>query len=62
MAFTLRLEQADGTPAEPPTMESTELAWAPGDRIPLGSRTHQVVRIRRENADELPVPVVEDVA
>ena len=62
MAFTLRLERADGTPAEPPTMESTELAWAPGDRIPLGSGMHQVVRIRRENADELPILVVEDVA
>jgi hypothetical protein len=36
IAFTLRLEQADGTPAEPPTMESTVTNWRTGDTIPLG--------------------------
>jgi hypothetical protein len=62
MTFTFRLERLDGTPADSSTLETTELAWAPGDRIPLGGRTLQVVRIRRVNADELPVLVVEDVA
>jgi hypothetical protein len=39
------------------------LAWSPGDRIPLSaSRTLQVVRIRQDAADELPVLVVEDLA
>ena len=62
MTNTFKLERLDGRPAEPPTFETTDLAWAPGDRIPLGSRTLQVVRIRRVNADELPILVVEDVA
>jgi DNA polymerase-3 subunit epsilon len=29
MTFTFRLERLDGTPADPPTLETTELAWAP---------------------------------
>ncbi len=36
MTFTLKLEQADGTPADPPTMESTVTNWRTGDTIPLG--------------------------
>jgi hypothetical protein len=47
MTFTIRLEQADGTPAEPPAMESTVTNWRTGDTIPLSAkRTLQVVRIR----------------
>lgn len=39
------------------------LAWSPGDRIPISAgRTLQVVRIRRDDPDELPVLVVEDLA
>jgi hypothetical protein len=34
------------------------LVWNPGDRIPLGRRTLQVVRVRRDDANELPVLVV----
>jgi hypothetical protein len=53
MAFTLRLEQADGTPAEPPTMESTVTNWRTGDTIPLGrDRTLRVVGIVVSNDDE----------
>jgi hypothetical protein len=48
MTFTLRLEQADGTPADPPTMESTVTNWRVGETIPLGrDRTLRVVGMRR---------------
>ena len=44
MTFTFKLEQADGTPAEPPTMESTVTNWRVGETIPLGrDRTLRVV-------------------
>jgi hypothetical protein len=45
-----------------PSFKTNLLAWSPGDQIPLGSRTLQVVRIRHDDADELPVLVVEDAA
>ena len=44
MTFTFKLERADGTPAEPPTMESTATNWPVGETIPLGrDRTLRVV-------------------
>jgi hypothetical protein len=61
-AFAYTLELEDGTPADPPSFKTTVLVWNPGDQIPLGTRTLQVVRIRHDDADELPVLVVEDVA
>ena len=36
MSFTIRLEQADGTPAESPTLKSAVPNWRRGDTIPLG--------------------------
>jgi hypothetical protein len=45
MTFTVKLEQADGTPAEPPTMESTVTNWRVGDTIPIG-RDRTLVRHR----------------
>jgi hypothetical protein len=63
MTFTIRLEQADGTPAEPPTIQSTVTNWRTGDTIPLGrERTLRVVGIVVTNEDEPPVLIVEDVA
>jgi hypothetical protein len=63
MTFTLRLEQADGTPADPPSIESTVTNWRTGDTIPLGrERTLRVVGIVVTNEDEPPVLIVEDVA
>jgi hypothetical protein len=63
MTFTFKLEQADGTPAEPPTIRSAVTNWRPGDTIPLGpNRTLQVVRIRDDDADQPPVLVVQDLA
>lgn len=36
MAFTLKLEYPDGTPADPPTIRSAVPNWEIGDQIPLG--------------------------
>jgi hypothetical protein len=63
MTFTFNLEQADGSPAEPPSFGTAILSWSPGDTIPLvRNRTLQVVRIRHDDPDELPVLVVKDLA
>jgi hypothetical protein len=62
MAFLFRLETADGTAAEPPTLTSAVPNWRAGDTIPLGQRTLRVVRVCDEDADQPPVLVVEDVA
>jgi hypothetical protein len=63
MTFTMRLEQADGTPVEPPTIESTVTNWRTGDTIPLGrDRSLRVVGIVVSDEDEPPVLIVEDVS
>jgi hypothetical protein len=63
VTFTFRLEQADGTPSEPPTMESTVTNWRTGDTIPLGrDRSLRVVAFVASKDDEPSVLVVEDVA
>jgi hypothetical protein len=36
--------------------------WRPGDTIHLGQRTLRVLGVRDDDADQLPVLVVEDVA
>jgi hypothetical protein len=47
MAFTFRLENPDGSPAEPPTFATAVPNWKPGDAIPLGNgRTLRVIDIR----------------
>jgi len=62
MAFLFRLETRDGTPAEASTLTSAVPNWSSGDTIPLGARTLRVVDFRDDDADELPVLVVEDMA
>ncbi len=63
MTFTFKLERLDGTPAEPPSIETTILRWEPGDKIPVDAkRTLQVVRVRDEDADQPPILVVADAA
>ena len=63
MTFTVRLEQADGTPAEPPSIGTTVTNWRTGDTIPLGrGRSLRVVGIVATNEDEPPVLIVEDVS
>ena len=61
MTFTFKLEQVDGTPAEPPSIRSSVRLWA-GDEIPLGDRSLRVIRVRREGRRQPPVLVVEDTA
>ena len=57
-----KLERTDGTPADPPIHQTGVYAWRPGDTIPLGaSRTLRVVQVRRDDPDEPPVLVVEDM-
>jgi hypothetical protein len=59
--FAFRLEQEDGTPADPPTFRAAVPNWRPGDTIPLGrDRTLRVIAIRDDGADQAPVLVVED--
>jgi hypothetical protein len=63
MAFTYKLEQGDGTPADPPTLHTAVPTWRSGDTIPLGrDRILRVIEIRHEREpDEEPVLVVEAV-
>jgi hypothetical protein len=61
-AFLYRLEQKDGTPADPPTLKTAVPEWRPGDTIPLGGRTLRVLAVRDDDADQAPVLVVEDLA
>jgi hypothetical protein len=60
LTFTIRLERADGTPAEPPSIESIVTSWRADDTIPLGrDRTLRVVGIvTRAEA----IRIVEDVS
>jgi hypothetical protein len=61
MAFMFRLEQADGTPADPPRLDVAVPNWSAGDTIPLGRKTLRVVEVRRaEEPEGDPVLVVED--
>lgn len=60
--FLFRLEMADGTLAEPPSITSAIPNWRPGDSIPFGHKTLRVARVRDDDADQPPVLVVEDVA
>jgi hypothetical protein len=49
MAFTFKLEREDGTPADPPTLNTAVPNWRRGDTIPLGSgKTLRVIDIRPE--------------
>jgi hypothetical protein len=59
MTFTIKLERADGTPAEP---QHYRHQLAACDTIALGRRSRcGVVRLRDDDADQPPVLVVEDM-
>jgi hypothetical protein len=62
MAFLFRLEDEDGTAADPPTFRTAVPNWRPGDTIPLGRRTLRVIDVRDDDADQTPVLVVEEAA
>jgi hypothetical protein len=50
-------------PAELPTLSSAVPNWRADDTIPLGpGRALRVVGVRDDDADQPPVPVVEDMA
>jgi hypothetical protein len=60
IATTYRLELADGSAADPPTFETAELNWKPGDEIFLGpGRSLRVVATKPGADDEVRVLVVE---
>ena len=61
-AFLFRLETPEGVSAEPPTFASVVPKWKAGDTITLGRTMLRVVGVRDDDADQPPVPVVEDVA
>jgi hypothetical protein len=48
--FFFRLETADGSPAEPPTLHSAVPNWRAGDSIPFGYKTLRVVGVRDDDA------------
>jgi hypothetical protein len=60
--FLFRLELEGGTPADPPSFETTVHTWRPGDTIPLGRGTLRVVDVRDDDADQPPVLVVEELS
>jgi hypothetical protein len=47
--FLYKLEHADGTPADPPTLHTVVPNWSPGDTIPLGSKTLRVIEVRDDS-------------
>jgi len=58
-AFTFKLEHEDGTPADPPTLQTAVPNWRTGDTIALGAnRMLQVVDVRDDDADQAQVLVV----
>ena len=61
MAFAYKLEQQDGTPADPPILRTAVSAWSAGDTIPLGrDRILRVTEVRpAREPDGDPVLVVE---
>lgn len=60
MGFRFKLELADGSPAEPPSVTVAVPNMRPGDTIPLGR--DRVLRVVQVRDDEGPVLVVEDTA
>jgi hypothetical protein len=64
MTYHFKLRQADGSPAEPPSMRSAVLNWRVGDTIPIRpGRTLRVVGIEAGvDDDDDRVLIVEDRA
>jgi hypothetical protein len=61
MPFTYRLVREDGTPADPPTLNTAVPTWSAGDTIPLGpGKILRVIDTRLgAGPDDNPVLVVE---
>jgi hypothetical protein len=60
LGFDFKLVQADGTPADPPTLKAAVPNWGPGDTIHLpGERSLRVIETRiSEGTDGEPVSVL----
>ena len=58
-AFTYKLEHEDGTPADPPSFQTSVPNWGQGDTIPLGQGRSLRVIDTRGDGDGL-VLVVRD--
>lgn len=59
MAFAFKLEHQDGTPADPPTLQTAVPNWAAGDAIPLSrDASLRVVEVKPPSDSDLPVLVV----
>jgi hypothetical protein len=52
MAFTFKLENPDGTPADPPTLKSAAPNWEIGDQIPRGPGTPALVVVGLRAAND----------
>ena len=51
-SFVFKLEHEDGTPADPPSFQTSVPNWGPGDTIPLGQgRTLRVIDTRDDEED-----------
>lgn len=61
MTYHFRLQRTDGSPADPPTFQTTVPNWQAGDVIPLGGRSLRLDEVRDDDADQAPTLVVEDV-
>jgi hypothetical protein len=60
-AFAFRLEQVDGTPADPPMVKVSVPNWSPGDTIALGAgRSLRVAQVRQDDPEENPTLIVVD--
>lgn len=46
MTNDFRLQQTDGSPADPPTFRSSVLTWRQGDTIPLSAKQDEPARAR----------------
>ena len=51
-SFAFKLEHDDGTPADPPSFQTSVPTWRAGDAIPLGQGRTLSVIDRRECGDE----------
>jgi hypothetical protein len=58
--FFFRLELADGSPAEPPTLSAAVPDWPDGSVIHLGKRMLRVIGKRDDDGDQPPVLIVEE--
>jgi hypothetical protein len=62
MTHTFKLERLGGRPAEPRTIETAELVWNPGDRIPIAAAGRSRSSASGTTTRTVPVLVVEELA